>query len=48
MDIGVDGEIQYKGAYLLKSYPKNSEAFQKFMTTDGYARTGYVAAVAVE
>ena len=39
-DIDVDGEIQYKSVFLFKTYKKQEDLYQKFLTDDGFARTG--------
>lgn len=40
VDIGVDGEIQYKSSSVLKTYRKKEDLYKKFITDDGFARTG--------
>jgi long-subunit acyl-CoA synthetase (AMP-forming) len=40
VDIGVDGEVQYKSSSVLKTYRKKEDLYNKLMTSDGYARTG--------
>ena len=38
--IGEDGEIQIKTVSLLKTYRKQDDLYRKFITPDGFARTG--------
>ena len=40
VDIGVEGEIQYKSVFLFKTYKKQEDLYQKFLTDDGFAGTG--------
>ena len=36
VDIGVDGEIQYKSVFFFKTYEKQEDLYEKFLTDDGW------------
>ena len=40
VDIGEDGEIQIKNPTMLCGYQKQDDLFKRFITEDGFARTG--------